>query len=87
MYFLGLGIVLLLLKYQELGSVASWPWWLVLSPFGLAIVWWAWADWTGLTKAAVMRREEKRRLERIARAQAPTGQPPQAARPPGPPRR
>ena len=30
MYLLGLGIVLLLLKYFEVAPVASWSWWLVL---------------------------------------------------------
>ena len=45
MYLLGLGIVLIALKYLEIGQVATWEWWWVLSPFGLAVVWWAWADW------------------------------------------
>ena len=60
MYFLVLGLGLLLLKYNELGPVADWHWWAVLAPFGLAVVWWAWADWSGLTKARVAAREEKR---------------------------
>jgi hypothetical protein len=30
MYLLGIGIVLLLLKYLEIGPVAVWSWWVVL---------------------------------------------------------
>lgn len=67
MYFLGLGLVFLSLKYFEFGPVALWDWWVVMSPFGLAVLWWAWADTTGYTKKKVMERENARRQERIAR--------------------
>lgn len=67
MYFLGLGVVLLALKYLEVGPVAAWSWWWVLSPFGLAIVWWAWADSSGYTKRKSMERENLRRQARIDR--------------------
>jgi small Trp-rich protein len=65
MYFLGLGVVLLVLKYLEIGPVATWEWWVVLIPFALAVVWWAWADSSGYTKRKAMEREDKRRQERI----------------------
>ncbi len=65
MYFLGLGVVLLVLKYLEIGPVATWEWWVVLIPFALAVVWWAWADSSGYTKRRAMEREDKRRQERI----------------------
>jgi small Trp-rich protein len=65
MYFLGLGVVLLVLKYLEIGPVATWDWWVVLIPFALAVVWWAWADSSGYTKRKAMEREDKRRQERI----------------------
>ena len=58
MYLLGIGIVLLLLKYLEIAPVAAWSWWVILSPFGLAVAWWAWADSTGYTKRKVVEREE-----------------------------
>src|SRR6476469_771477 len=35
MLFLGVGIVLLALKYLEITAVADWSWWVVLAPFGL----------------------------------------------------
>ncbi len=65
MYFLGIGIVLLLLKYLEVGVVATWSWLVVLSPFGLAVVRWAWADWSGYTKKKAMDKMDKRKQARI----------------------
>lgn len=67
MYLLGLGLVLLLLKWAQLGPVAGWAWWVVLAPFGLAILWWAWADASGYTKRKAMEREAARKAARIDR--------------------
>jgi len=67
MLFLGIGVLLLLLKWQEIGPVAVWPWWLIFLPFGLAVAWWAWADATGYTKRKAMEEEDKRRKDRIDR--------------------
>jgi small Trp-rich protein len=65
MWFLLLGVAGLLLKYFEVAPVASWSWWLVLSPFALAVAWWAWADASGYTKRKEMDKMEKRRTDRI----------------------
>ena len=65
MYFLGLGIVLLLMKYLAIGPVAEWSWLVVLAPFGLAVAWWTWADASGYTRRKAMEREDKRRQDRI----------------------
>jgi small Trp-rich protein len=65
MYFLGVGIVLMLLKYLEIGPTAAWDWWVVLAPFGLAVAWWAWADMTGYTKKKAMDRMDERKQARI----------------------
>jgi small Trp-rich protein len=73
MYLLGLGIVLLTLKYLEIGQVATWEWWWVLSPFGLAVVWWAWADWSGYSKKKVVQRENQRRQARIDKSRQSLG--------------
>ena len=67
MYLVGLGLVFLTLKFMEIGPIAMWDWWIVLSPFGVAIAWWAWADTTGYTKRKAMEREDARRLDRIER--------------------
>ncbi|KRI00434.1 TIGR04438 family Trp-rich protein [Curvibacter sp. PAE-UM] len=65
MYLLGLGIILLLMKYLDIDPVVSWSWLIVLAPFGLAVAWWSWADASGYTRRKAMEREDKRRLDRI----------------------
>ncbi|MEJ8839709.1 TIGR04438 family Trp-rich protein [Ramlibacter sp. AN1133] len=65
MLFLGLGIILLLMKYLEVGPVAAWAWWVVLAPFALAVAWWTWADWSGYTKKKAVQREDARKKARI----------------------
>jgi len=65
MYLLGLGLVLLLLKFLAVGPVAAWDWWVVLLPFALAAAWWAWADASGYTRRKAMEREDRRRQGRI----------------------
>ncbi len=73
MYFLGLGVILLAMKYLEIGPVAAWDWWVVLAPFGLAVAWWAWADASGYTKRKAMERENERRQDRIDRNKTAIG--------------
>jgi small Trp-rich protein len=65
MYFLGLGIILLAMKYLEIAPVAAWSWLIVFAPFGLAVAWWSWADASGYTKRKAMEQENKRKQERI----------------------
>ena len=65
MYLLVLGIVFLLLKYLEIGFVTKWEWWQVLLPFGLAVCWWVWADWSGYTKRKAIEEIEQRKKDRI----------------------
>ena len=70
MYFVVLGVLLLLLKATEYGPVAVWSWPAVLWPFAAAVVWWIWADTTGYTKRREMdkmdARVAKRREENLA---------------------
>ena len=65
MYALLLGVVLILLKYLEVGPVANWSWWWVLAPFAVAAAWWAWADATGYTKRKAMEKMDQRKRDRI----------------------
>lgn len=65
MYLLMLGIALALLKYLEVGPVAQWSWWWVLSPFGLTMLWWGWADSTGYTKRKAMEKIDQRKQDRL----------------------
>ena len=75
MYLLGVGVVLLLLKYLEVGPVAAWSWLWVLSPFGLAVVWWSWADASGYTKRKAMEKVDQRKQDRIDKNRAAQGLP------------
>lgn len=69
MFFVLLGVLLLALKLIGMAPVYGWPWWAVLLPFGLAALWWAFADQTGITQRRAMRREEER-VRRRREAQA-----------------
>jgi small Trp-rich protein len=73
MLFLGLGIILLAMKYLEMGPVAAWDWWVVLSPFAAAVVWWAWADWSGYTKKKAVQRENEKKQARIDKSKESLG--------------
>lgn len=80
MYFLGLGLVLLALKYFEIGAVANWRWPVVLAPFVLAALWWAWADWSGYSKKKAMDRMQKRKADRIEKQRTALGMAPRKRR-------
>jgi small Trp-rich protein len=67
MYFLSLGLLLLVMKTMEIGPVATWSWLLVFTPFGLAVLWWWWADSSGYTKRKAMEKENAKRKARIER--------------------
>ena len=81
MYLLGLGLLLLAMKALSLGPVSAWSWWLVLAPFGLAVLWWTWADAYGYTRRQVMRRDQARRQARIDRQRKAQGLPSDKGRP------
>jgi small Trp-rich protein len=74
MWFVAIGVVLLLLKLSSVAPVADWGWLAVLSPFAAAVVWWAWADSSGLTKRRAMQRMEERKAARRERAIEALGQ-------------
>lgn len=74
MYFIGLGLLLIVLKLLEVGPVVNWSWWLILAPFGAAVVWWAWADSTGYTKRREMDKLEERKKERRRKNMVALGQ-------------
>lgn len=64
MWMVMLGLLLVLMKAAEFGPVGDWSWWLVLLPFGVAVVWWAWADSSGWTQRRQMDRMEERKAQR-----------------------
>ena len=65
MLFLLIGVGLLVMKVMEIGAVATWPYYVVLAPFGLAVAWWAWADASGYTKRRAVDKENRRKQARI----------------------
>jgi small Trp-rich protein len=67
MLFLVAGVVLATLKLLSWGMVAKLSWWFVAAPFGMAVLWWQWADSTGYTKRHEMKKLDKRREARISR--------------------
>jgi small Trp-rich protein len=73
MWFVAIGVVMLVMNLAGIGPVGAWVWgWgerglLILLPFGLAIVWWLWADMTGLTQRRAMARHEAKRQDRRER--------------------
>ena len=73
MYLLGLGVIFFLLKTLEIGFLADWSWWLILSPFAMAVVWWAWADASGYTKRVEIEKMETRKKERIEKQREAMG--------------
>ena len=73
MYFLAIGLLLLLMKYMEFGPVAEWSWYVVLAPFGLATLWWWWADATGYTKRKAVEKENAKKKARIDKSREQLG--------------
>jgi small Trp-rich protein len=68
MWFIIAGVLLIGLKLADVGPVANWEWWWVLSPFALAAAWWAYADASGMTKRHEMQKLEDRKKERRNKA-------------------
>jgi small Trp-rich protein len=87
MWLVVVGLVLVGLKLAGLGFVASWSWWLVLSPFALAALWWKVADATGITQRKAMEQEDRRAAVRREKQFESLGmRPPSAGRPAKPER-
>ncbi len=77
MYFLGIGLVMLVLKYMEIGPVAQLDWykdWMwFAAPFVLAVAWWSYADASGYSKRREMDKMEKRKEDRLAKNRVAMG--------------
>jgi small Trp-rich protein len=80
MYLLGLSLVLLALKYLEIGPVAHLSWWWIMAPFAATVVWWAWADSTGYTKRKAMEKMDQRKQDRINKNKEALGMRPRKPR-------
>ena len=73
MYFVLLGVVIILLNLAGIGPIGNWTWnltgdlWKFCVPFAFAVVWWAWADATGYNKRREMEKMDAKRQERRER--------------------
>ncbi len=80
MYALGVGLLLVLLKSLEFGFVAAWPWWAVLSPFAVALLWWFWSDHSGRTARKAMESMDRRKQKRLDKQKDALGMRPRKPR-------
>lgn len=73
MFFIIIGVALLALRIAGVSPMADWnldPFgdlWKLAWPFLAALLWWLWADSSGLTKRREMRKDEERKAERRER--------------------
>jgi small Trp-rich protein len=73
MWLVGIGLLLFVLHALDIGPPGRWnlellgDLWKFLVPFGLAAVWWAVSDSTGLTQRRAIEKMEKRKLQRRER--------------------
>ena len=54
---------------------ADMPWWVVVAVFAATAAWWAWADYSGLTRRQAEGRMQARKDARIERQKAAMGRP------------
>ena len=70
MFFVIVGVILILLNLAGIGPVGEWNWdiggdlWKFCVPFGLAAVWWAWTDASGLDKRREIAKMDLKKQER-----------------------
>lgn len=67
MWFVGIGVLLIVLKLAEFGPVAAWSWWIILAPFLGAVIWWAYADSTGYYQRRSMEKMDAKKRERLTK--------------------
>jgi small Trp-rich protein len=73
MAFLVVGVLLLALWLGDVGPFGQLDWWWVAVPFGLAVLWWEFADGSGWTKRRAMEKMEQRKVERRDKAMEALG--------------
>lgn len=70
MFFVILGLLLIVLNLLGIGPPAAWNWqffgdlWKFVTPFLLAIAWWAWADASGYNKRREMEKMDEKKQDR-----------------------
>lgn len=69
MYFVLLGLLLIVCNLAGIGPMGQWEWdsadiFKMIWPFGLAVIWWVWADQTGYNKRREIEKIENKKTER-----------------------
>jgi len=70
MFFVILGLLLVVLNLLGVGPPAAWNWqffgdlWKFVTPFLLAVAWWAWADASGYNKRREMEKMDEKKQDR-----------------------
>lgn len=77
MWFVVIGVVVLGLNVAGVGPIGAMVfkenWYILLSPFAMAIAWWLWADSTGWTQRRAMDKVDAKREARRQRLMAGLG--------------
>jgi len=77
MAFVLIGVLLIALRlggWVQFHQDAFWAWAIVLSPFALAVIWWWFADETGLTQKKAMDALDAKKAARRAQLMEGLGQ-------------
>ena len=68
-----IGVLLLLGWWLDVGPLGRLPWYVPLIPFGLAVLWWEFADASGWTQRRVIEKLERKKIERREKAMESLG--------------
>ncbi|MFT7773806.1 TIGR04438 family Trp-rich protein [Roseateles sp.] len=77
MGFVLIGVLLIVLRlggWVQFHKDDLWAWVIVLSPFALAVLWWAWADSSGRTQRKAMQALDERKAARREQQMEALGQ-------------
>lgn len=77
MWFVLIGVLCVVLRlggWVEFHQDGFWAWVIVLSPFALAVAWWAWSDASGLTQRRAMDSLDARKAARREQQMQALGQ-------------
>jgi small Trp-rich protein len=70
MFFVIIGVLIIITNLADIGPFAAWTWnitgdlWKFCVPFGFALLWWIWADKSGLDKRREIEKMEERKQNR-----------------------
>jgi small Trp-rich protein len=70
MFFVIVGVLIIASNLANIGPFATWNWeftgdlWKFCVPFGFAMLWWIWADKSGLDKRREMQKMEDKKANR-----------------------